>query len=195
MNDLTIKFQPVSINEILKFVRNMKLGCSYNLMIQGEGGVGAELSDNSLSFDSQNLNNKTLQTNKASERQQTQATNNQSQSGLVNCGTHREVIMQVNVTMTNVSLSFLHQDYNMEMYRLDSSLLEIDYITKYDHMNFNVRFRDAFIMDLTCYPYTISPKDYSRNPDGFYQTPREMASIKNTSDGKKFGLNLEFESH
>ncbi len=103
--------------------------------------------------------------------------------------------MQVNVTMTNVSLSFLHQDYNMEMYRLDSSLLEIDYITKYDHMNFNVRFRDAFIMDLTCYPYTISPKDYSRNPDGFYQTPREMASIKNTSDGKKFGLNLEFESH
>ena len=75
--------------------------------------------------------------------------------------------MQINVKMTNVSLGFLHQEYNMEMYRLDSSLLEIDYITKYGHMNFNVRFKDAFIIDLTSYPYTINPKEYAENPRNF----------------------------
>jgi hypothetical protein len=32
-------------------------------------------------------------------------------------------MMQINVSIGNVSLGFLHQDYNMEMYRLDSSML------------------------------------------------------------------------
>jgi hypothetical protein len=76
-------------------------------------------------------------------------------------------MMQINVSIGNVSLGFLHQDYNMEMYRLDSSMLEIDYITRYDHMNFNVRFKDAFIIDMTCYPYTINPKDFAENPGNF----------------------------
>ena len=78
--------------------------------------------------------------------------------------------MQINVSIGNVSLGFLHQDYNMEMYRLDSSMVEIDYITRYDHMNFNVRFKDAFIIDMTCYPYTINPKDFAENPGNFIQT-------------------------
>lgn len=78
--------------------------------------------------------------------------------------------MQINVTMTNVSLSFLHQDYNMEIFRLDSSLLEIDFITYYDHFVFAVRFKDAFIYDLTGYPYTINPREYAENPANFFQT-------------------------
>jgi hypothetical protein len=32
MSNLSIKFQPNSINELLKFVRNTKPGCSYNLI-------------------------------------------------------------------------------------------------------------------------------------------------------------------
>ncbi len=32
MNNLFVKMQPNSINEVLKFVRNTKPGCSFNLM-------------------------------------------------------------------------------------------------------------------------------------------------------------------
>lgn len=55
----------------------------------------------------------------------------------------------------------------MEIYRLDSSLVEIDYISKYDHMDFNVRFKEVSIFDLTGYPYTINPKEYAENPSKF----------------------------
>ena len=37
----------------------------------------------------------------------------------------------------------------------------------YDHMSFGTRFRDAAIYDLTGYPYTINPKEYSKNPGNF----------------------------
>ena len=32
MNNLFVKMQPNSINEVIKFVRNTKPGCSFNLM-------------------------------------------------------------------------------------------------------------------------------------------------------------------
>ncbi len=72
------------------------------------------------------------------------------------------------MSISNLSLSFLHQDYNMEIYRLDSSLLEIQYNMHYDHMVFIVKFKDAAIFDLTGYPYTINPKEYAENPANFY---------------------------
>ncbi len=49
----------------------------------------------------------------------------------------------------------------MEIYRLDSSIIEIDYIAMYDHMIFKTRFKDAYFYDLTGYPYTINPKIYA----------------------------------
>jgi hypothetical protein len=82
----------------------------------------------------------------------------------------------------------------MEMYRLDSSHLEIDYITYYDHMVFGVRFKDAYIIDLTGYPYTINPKEYAENPANFYQTQREMTSMKSTNPDD-FALDLRFEGY
>ena len=161
MQNLSIKFQPNSINEVLKFVRNTKPGCSYNLMRRDQREA-----ENSLSFDqSREMSQKDASL--ASKQSQSEKSESGNHKVHVNCGSIREVQLQINVKMTNVSLGFLHQKYNMEMYRLDSSLLEIDYITKYDHMNFNVRFKDAFIIDLTCYPYTINPKDYAENPKNF----------------------------
>jgi len=56
----------------------------------------------------------------------------------------------------------------MEIYRIDSSLLEIQYNMHYDHMVFIVKFKDAAIFDLTGYPYTINPKEYAENPANFY---------------------------
>lgn len=52
----------------------------------------------------------------------------------------------------------------MEMYRLDSSQIEVDYFSWYDHMQFNVRLKDAALFDTTGYPYTVSPKLYAQNP-------------------------------
>jgi hypothetical protein len=66
----------------------------------------------------------------------------------------------------------------MEIYRVDSNFFEIDYVAKYDHMDFNIRFKEAVIFDLTGYPYTINPKEYAENPNDFIQTTYEMASIK-----------------
>jgi hypothetical protein len=47
MQNLSIKFQPNSINDVLKFVRNTRPGCSYNLMRRDNREAG----ENSLSFD------------------------------------------------------------------------------------------------------------------------------------------------
>lgn len=64
----------------------------------------------------------------------------------------------------------------------------------YDHMVFGVKFKDAFIYDLTGYPYTINPKEYAENPAKFYQTQREMTSMK-PSNSEDYALDLKFESY
>jgi hypothetical protein len=61
-------------------------------------------------------------------------------------------------------------------------------------MTFGVRFKDVFIYDLTGYPYTINPKDFADNPSKFFQTQREMTSMK-SSIATNFALDLKFESY
>jgi hypothetical protein len=47
MNNLFVKMQPNSINEVIKFVRNTKPGCSFNLMPKDK--------EEGLEFDQENI--------------------------------------------------------------------------------------------------------------------------------------------
>lgn len=66
--------------------------------------------------------------------------------------------------MRNITMDLLHPSQSMDLYKIESTMLEIDYVSHYDHMNFGVRFKDACFSELTNYPYTIDPQVYSQNP-------------------------------
>lgn len=83
----------------------------------------------------------------------------------------------------------------MQVYRLDSEKIDIDFDSYYDHFFFDVRFKDASIFDLTGYPYTINPKTYAEDPSKF-KKPKEMilASI-NLDHAIENGLSMHYESY
>ena len=70
----------------------------------------------------------------------------------------------------------------MDLYRLDSDKIVINFVTKYDHMVFETLIRSVVIYDLTGYPYTINPREFMEHPNNYTQTERELMSIKGTDE-------------
>lgn len=69
----------------------------------------------------------------------------------------KETLQKVNVVFKDVTMLLMHHIYNRELYSVESTHLEVDYLTFYDHMKFATRFRDASFKDLTGYPFTVNP--------------------------------------
>lgn len=46
----------------------------------------------------------------------------------------------------------------MEMFRLDTKMMKVDFGTWYDHSNFGLELNNVSLQDLTGYPYTVNPE-------------------------------------
>jgi len=62
-----------------------------------------------------------------------------------------------------IKMSLLHQQYLMEMFRLETDRIEVHYETFYDHAIMTLNLHDTKLYDLTGYPYTINPKQFYEN--------------------------------
>ena len=83
----------------------------------------------------------------------------------------------------------------MDLYKLETSYLNILYVSKYDHMNFETYFKDIYIYDLTGYHYTISPKLFFENPSSVKQSLRKFISMKASNIEGDFALRLAYEGY
>ena len=60
--------------------------------------------------------------------------------------------------MRNIRMTLLHPNYHMDMYRLDSNEVNVEFNDYFDHFNFSTKIKDIVLFDLTGYPYTLDPK-------------------------------------
>ena len=75
----------------------------------------------------------------------------------ISCKHIKEVNQEVHVIFENITMSLMHNKYNQVLYKVESSQIEVDYLSYYDHIKFGVKLKDALFVELTGYPYTINP--------------------------------------
>eukprot|EP00347_Sterkiella_histriomuscorum_P018285 403346093 len=184
IDNLNVKFQPETFNQVLKFLKFTKsekdLKLSHQSITQRIEQISQQQIDEEFP---ENISYHSL----------SQESQPQNQNHQYSCKSNKETLSLINVKMKNISITMLHQNYHMDLYRLESNFLEIIYETKSDHFTFSTNLKDMIIYDMTGYPYTINPRLFLQNPQNYKLQLREFVSIRN-EDESQFGLMFSFLS-
>ena len=102
--------------------------------------------------------------------------------------------MLVEATFKRVSIGMLHPKYQMELFRLYTSCMEVRYEIFYDHAELSVKFARTSLSDLTGHPYSVDPKKFFkfiRKKPNLMKSPQAKA-LKNPREMIYFnGLSMK----
>lgn len=76
------------------------------------------------------------------------------------CLQEKEKPMLVTLSIKKISIGMLHPKYQMELFRLQTSSMDVRYEVFYDHNEMSVAFTRTTLYDLTGCPYSINPKEF-----------------------------------
>lgn len=82
------------------------------------------------------------------------------------------------VVVKGIQMGLLHPKYEMELFRLETTRLEIEMQSWYDHSQFGVKLQSTTLSDVTGYPYTVNPRTYyddSKLGNFAVQMPKPLA--------------------